>query len=94
MGPHHTAALIMWRKGSSSEAINASREIQVTAAISDSLGLCTAAYTEGIYPMEKTVEMINAQYGTSFTYQELVEMGKAMLEEERAFNIKGRPEPE
>jgi len=44
--------------------------------------------------MEKTVEMINAQYGTSFTYQELVEMGKAMLEEERAFNIKGRPQPE
>lgn len=86
-GPDHTAGLVMWRKGSSSEAMRASREIQVSIAISDSLGLCTAAYTEGIYPMEKTVEMINAQFGTRFTYRELVEMGKAMLKEERAFNI-------
>ena len=88
MGPDHTAGLVMWRKGSSAEAIKASREAQVNISIADSLGLCISAYTDATFPMVKTAEIVNAQLGTNLTYEDLKEMGKAMLREERAFNLK------
>ena len=88
MGPDHTSGLVMWRKGSSTEAIEASREAQINIAIADSLGLCIAAYTEATFPMVKTAEIVNAQFDTNLTYEDLKEMGKAMLRQERAFNLK------
>ncbi len=88
MGADHTAGLFMWRKGSSAEAIETSMEAQVNIAIADSLGLCISAYTDVTFPMGKTPEIVNAQFGTHLTYEDLKEMGKTMLREERTFNLK------
>jgi aldehyde:ferredoxin oxidoreductase len=84
----HTAGAVLFRQPTPAEAVAASRQVQVSVAVVDSLGLCYIAFTERAYPMEKVTEITNAYCGLDLRYEDIQEMGKAVLKEERAFNIK------
>jgi len=88
MGADHTAGLNLERKASSTEAIEASRQAQINVAIVDSLGLCVNSFIDPGFPMERITALVNAVCGLNLSYADLQDMGKAMLKEERAFNLK------
>jgi aldehyde:ferredoxin oxidoreductase len=88
MGADHTAGLNLERKASSTEAIEASRQAQINVAIADGLGLCINSYIDPGWPTERVAEVVKAVYGPGKNYEDLQEMAKAMLKEERAFNLK------
>jgi len=83
----HTAGFVLFRQPTPAEAVKASKQAQINTAVIDSLGLCYIAYFERAYPMEKVTEMINAQCGLDLSYEDVQEMGKTILKEERAFNL-------
>lgn len=83
----HTAGIVLFRQESPAEAVKASKEAQINVAVVDNLGLCYIAFFERAYPMEKVTEVINAQCGLDLSYEDVQEMGKAILKEERAFNL-------
>jgi aldehyde:ferredoxin oxidoreductase len=83
----HTAGAVIFRQPTPAEAVAVSRQVQVNVAIVDTLGLCYIAFTERAYPMEKVAKIANAQCGLDLRYEDMQEMGKAVLKEERAFNI-------
>ena len=84
----HTAGAVLFRQETPAEAVKASKQVQINVAMVDSLGLCYIAFTERAYPMEKVTEIVNAQCGLDLSYEDMQEMGKAVLKEERAFNLK------
>lgn len=83
----HTAGPVLMRQPTTAQAVQASKQAQIDMAIVDSLGLCMVAFTDRAYPMKKVAEVINAQYGQDFTLDDVQQMGKAVLKEERAFNL-------
>ena len=83
----HTAGAVLFRQETPAEAVMASKQAQINVAMVDSLGLCYIAFTERAYPMEKVTEIVNAQCGLDLSYEDMQEMGKAVLKEERAFNL-------
>lgn len=87
-GADHTAGLVYKRGTTPAEAIENSRERQINICIIDSLGLCTTAIIDVGVPMEMLAKVLNAQYGLNFGLEDLREIGKATLKEERAFNEK------
>ncbi len=87
MGADHTAGDILFRQSTPAEAVKASKQAQINVAIVDCLGLCLNAFMDRAYPMEKVTEMVNAQCGLDLSYESLQEIGKAVLKEERAFNL-------
>ncbi|MEA1872327.1 MAG: aldehyde ferredoxin oxidoreductase C-terminal domain-containing protein, partial [Chloroflexota bacterium] len=87
MGADHTAGYILFRQKTPSEAIKASRQAQINTAIIDNLGLCLNAILDRAYPMEKVAEIVNPQCGSDLSYEDMQEVAKAMLKEERAFNL-------
>jgi len=84
----HTAGAVLFRQPTPAEAVKASKQVQINVAMVDSLGLCYIAFTERAYPMEKVTEIVNAQCGLDLSYEDMQEMGKAILKEERAFSLK------
>jgi len=88
MGADHTAALVLKRKTTPAEAVEASRQTQINVAIVDSLGLCSNAIMFVAFPMERVTEIFNAQYGSNLSYEDMQEMAKEVLKDERAFNLK------
>jgi len=83
----HTAGDVLFRQETPTEAVKASKQVQINVAVVDSLGLCYIAFTERAYPVEKVTEVVNAQCGLDLSYQDVQAMGKAVLKEERAFNL-------
>ncbi|MDO8687969.1 MAG: aldehyde ferredoxin oxidoreductase N-terminal domain-containing protein [Dehalococcoidales bacterium] len=83
----HTAGPLIFRQPSSSEAVKASRQAQIDVAIIDNLGLCYIAVFERTYPIEKVTAIVNAQYGLDLKLEDMQNVGKAILKEERAFNL-------
>lgn len=83
----HTAGAVLFRQSTPAEAVQASRQVQTNVAVIDSLGLCYISFTERAYPMEKVTEIINAQCGLDLSYEDVQQMGKTVLKEEREFNI-------
>ncbi|MBE0465715.1 MAG: aldehyde ferredoxin oxidoreductase [Candidatus Desulforudis sp.] len=69
--------------------VDLSRNLQVATAAVDASGLClfTAfALLDIDYALPSVVDMINAQYGTSLTVDDVFNYGKEILKTERAFN--------
>jgi len=69
--------------------VDLSRNLQVATAAVDASGLClfTAfAMLDIDYALPSVVDMINAQYGTNLTLDDITEYGKQILRTERAFN--------
>jgi len=67
--------------------VKASKQAQINVAVLDNLGLCYIAFFERAYPMEKVADIINAQCGLDLSYEDVQEMGMAILKDERAFNL-------
>ena len=40
------------------------------------------------HPMEKVTEIVNAQCGLDLSYEDIQQMGKSVLKEEKAFNLR------
>ncbi len=83
----HTAGAVLFRQSTPAEAVQASRQMQINVAVIDSTGCCYVAFSERAYPIEKVTEIINAQCGLDLGYEDVQEMGKAVLKEERTFNL-------
>jgi aldehyde:ferredoxin oxidoreductase len=71
--------------------VEISRNLQIATSFLDSTGLCLFVafaildFSEGL---EAIVEMCNARHGWNYTINDYLEMGKQVLREERAFNVK------
>jgi aldehyde:ferredoxin oxidoreductase len=87
MGADHTAGEGIFRAPTSSEAVKSSKQAQIEVAIIDNLGFCLGATRSAHYPMENLAEIVNAQFGLDLSYEDMQEIGKAILKEERAFNL-------
>jgi aldehyde:ferredoxin oxidoreductase len=66
--------------------VGASRRLQLRAAILDSLGLCLFVRPAFVKDPGLFGRMLKARYGWDWTYQDIQEMGKGCLEDERKFN--------
>ena len=80
-GADHTGVIIF--KGESIEQmVEQSRRQQITTAAFDSLGLCLQADPS----LEVMAQLLNGFYGWSWSTQDVIDLGKAVLKEEMAFN--------
>jgi aldehyde:ferredoxin oxidoreductase len=66
--------------------IEASRRLQLRAAILDSLGVCLFIRPAFVKNPELFAELLNARHGWDLTYDEVQQMGVWCLEAEREFN--------
>jgi aldehyde:ferredoxin oxidoreductase len=89
-GADHTAGAVIEEPLSNKGQAERSRKAQIMMAALDATGLCqfTFLMPKLIFPM------INALYGISWTVEDYLDMGKEMLRQERAFNLKAGIGPE
>jgi aldehyde:ferredoxin oxidoreductase len=89
-GADHTAGSVIEEPLSNKGQAERSRKAQIMTAALDATGLClfTFLMPKLIFPM------INALYGISWTVEDYLNMGKEMLRQERAFNLKAGIGPE
>jgi len=69
--------------------VDLSRNLQIATAALDSTGLClfvAFCLLDMSEAMDALVDMLNAQYGTSITTDDVVALGKKVLKTERRFN--------
>jgi aldehyde:ferredoxin oxidoreductase len=69
--------------------VELSRNLQVATAAVDSTGLClfvAFAVLDNPEALPAIVEMINAQYGTALTVDDVAALGQNVLKVERKFN--------
>ena len=69
--------------------VEVSRNLQIATAMLDCTGLClfvSFCVLEEPEAMDAITDMVNAQYGTSLTNDDLTELGKNVLRMERDFN--------
>ena len=66
--------------------VEVSRRLQLRAAILDSLGLCLFVRPAFVKDPGLFGRMLKARYGWDWSYQDIQEMGKGCLEDERKFN--------
>jgi len=85
-GADHTAGSVVVELLSPHGQVERSRRSQIVNAAQDAVGLCHLSFLFK-YP-EVIMPMINAFYGVNLTVADFMEMGKEMLHQERAFNIK------
>jgi aldehyde:ferredoxin oxidoreductase len=71
--------------------VDLSRNLQIATAAVDSTGLClfiAFAVLDNPEGLPAVVEMINAQYGSSLTLDDVTALGQQVLSTEREFNRK------
>ncbi|MBO8128096.1 MAG: aldehyde ferredoxin oxidoreductase [Peptococcaceae bacterium] len=69
--------------------VDLSRNLQIATALVDTVGLClfvSFPLLDNEKALPSVVEMINAQFGTNWTVDDAIELGKNVLRTERAFN--------
>ena len=85
-GADHTAGSVVVDLLSPSGQVERSRTSQIINAAFDATGLCHLTF---LFKNPETImPMINAFYGVNLSLTDFMEMGKQMLRQERAFNIK------
>ncbi|OGP87367.1 MAG: hypothetical protein A2156_09345 [Deltaproteobacteria bacterium RBG_16_48_10] len=85
-GADHTAGSVVVDLLSPSGQVERSRTSQIINAAFDATGLCHLTF---LFKNPETImPMINAFYGLNLTLTDFMGMGKEMLRQERAFNIK------
>jgi aldehyde:ferredoxin oxidoreductase len=93
MGADHTAgnalelASSMDPRGTQGQ-VEASRRLQLRAAILDSLGVCLFIRPAFVKKPDLFAELLNGRHGFNFTYEDVQQMGVKCLETEREFNKK------
>jgi aldehyde:ferredoxin oxidoreductase len=91
MGADHTAgnalelASSMDARGTKGQ-VEASRRLQLRAAILDSLGVCLFIRPAFVKNPDLFAELLNARHGLNLTYEDVQQMGVKCLETEREFN--------
>jgi len=91
MGADHTAgnalelASSMDPRGTEGQ-VEASRRLQLRAAILDSLGVCLFIRPAFVKKPDLFAELLNARHGFNLTYEDVQQMGVKCLETERQFN--------
>jgi aldehyde:ferredoxin oxidoreductase len=83
-GADHTAGIVLEDPLSPVGQVDRSRKQQVLMAALDATGLCQFTFL----PPKLIVPMINGLYGVNWSQDDYLEMGKEMLRQERAFNVK------
>ena len=83
-GADHTAGAVLEEPLSKTGQGDRSRKAQIMNASLDATGLCQFTF---LTP-KLIVPMINGLYGVNWTVEEYLELGKEMLRQERAFNLK------
>lgn len=91
-GADHTAGVVEEDPLSPVGQVERSRKQQIATAALDATGLCMFTFIEK--QPELITPMIAALYGVKWTPADFEEMGKEMLRQERAFNIKAGIAPE
>jgi aldehyde:ferredoxin oxidoreductase len=89
MGADHTAGLTIFAPRDHHDAegqVALSRDTQLTRAAYDALGLCAFLLGSTANHPELVTEMLNAAYDTSLAPDWLAELGRRVIEVERAFN--------
>ena len=87
MGADHTAGLTYRRPLDKAGQIANSLRSQVQAATLDTIGYCLNAVPGGeITVYDFFADLLNARYGLNLTYEDVVEIGKQTLKNERKFN--------
>jgi aldehyde:ferredoxin oxidoreductase len=85
-GADHTAGSVVVDLLSPSGQVERSRTSQIINTAFDATGLCHLTF---LFKSPETImPMINAFYGVNLTLTDFMEMGKEMLRQERAFNMK------
>jgi aldehyde:ferredoxin oxidoreductase len=85
-GADHTAGSVIVDPLSPFGQVERSRTSQIINTAFDVPGLCHLTF---LFKNPETImPMVNAFYGVSLTLDDFMEMGKKMLRQERAFNIK------
>jgi len=72
--------------------VELSRNLQIATAALDSAGLCVFvafAVLDNPEGLPAIVDMVNAKYGTELTVDDVLNLGKQVLRDEREFNIRG-----
>ncbi len=83
-GADHTAGLVAARDVSPDTLLKSSRDQQILQAAVDSLGLCQFSN-----PSEADMaRLVNAQHGIEWGPEDVLEMGRRVLKEERDFNLR------
>ena len=83
-GADHTAGLVTARNVTPDTLLKASRHEQILQAAVDSVGLCQFSN-----PTEADMaRFVSAQYGVSWGSEDILEMGRRVLKEERDFNLR------
>jgi aldehyde:ferredoxin oxidoreductase len=71
--------------------VELSRNLQIATAAVDSTGMClfiAFAVLDQPETFQALIDMINAFYGLTLTADDVTELGKSVLKNERAFNVK------
>jgi len=90
MGADHTAGLTFRASvdhKSPEGQMEASRNMQITAAIYDMLGFCLFVYPVVADKPELVMDIINAVFGTNYPPEWLTQCGKEVIKLERKFNL-------
>lgn len=87
-GADHTAGLVYARGKTTAEAIERSKTRQINICVIDSLGLCVTATIEQAVPMQLCSAIVNAQNDLALSFEDILNMSKGALKEEKAFNDK------
>jgi aldehyde:ferredoxin oxidoreductase len=66
--------------------VEASRRLQLRAAILDSLGVCLFIRPAFVKKPDLFAELLNARHGFNLTYEDVQQIGVECLETEREFN--------
>jgi aldehyde:ferredoxin oxidoreductase len=83
-GADHTVGLVTARNVTPDTLLKASRHEQILQAAIDSVGLCQFSN-----PTEADMaRLVSAQYGVSWGPEDVLEMGRRVLKEEREFNLR------
>jgi len=82
MGADHTAAMAVMKGLNGESAVAASRDLQVLVALQDTCGLCIFSNA----PAEVIARMLNGWMGSTYTGQDVLELGRWVLGQEIAFN--------
>lgn len=87
MGGDHTAGLVYNDPLNPHGAVEKSRAVQIIAALLDNVGLCRFVhYCAGLNTAENVKGLLNAHLGLDISAEDVLDIGKAVLQDEVAFD--------
>jgi aldehyde:ferredoxin oxidoreductase len=91
-GADHTAGVVLDEPLSKEGQVERGRQAQILMTAYDCTGLCMFTFLNDAFGL--LTKMVNGLYGTKWSEDDYVQMGKDVLKQERAFNLKAGIGPE